>query len=86
VRVVEPEPPVIVVPKSEQLIPDGVADSVTETLPVKPFAGTIVMVALVATPGLVFSIVGLAKTLKSVKLKVTNVEPTTAPPFPVTVI
>jgi len=51
--------------------PAGETDEVSAAVPVNPLTGATVMVEVAATPDVVVTLVGLAVTVKSVKVYVT---------------
>jgi len=66
VSVLVPEPPVMLVGLTEQVSPvAGETVVVRATVPVKPLSGAIVIVDIALTPGVVFTVVGLADIWKS---------------------
>jgi len=66
VSVLVPEPPVVLVGLTEQVSPvAGETVVVRATVPVKPLSGAIVIVDIALTPGVVFTVVGLADIWKS---------------------
>ena len=73
-KVEVPEPPVMLV---ELKVHDRLVEFVVTarvTAPVKPFTGTTVTVEIPAAPTFALTVVGLAATVKSWKVKVTDVE------------
>ena len=72
VRVLVPEPPVMLVGLTEQVSPlEGETAVVSATVPVKLLRGTTVIVAVAATPGVVLTIEGLTNIWKSTTWTVT---------------
>lgn len=68
-----------------QLSPGGATASVRVIVPVNPLIGATVMVEAADTPAVVLTVVGLAATEKSVKVKVKTAEFVMDPSVPVTV-
>ena len=61
-----PEPPIMLVGLTEQVSPvAGETLVVIATVPVKPLTGATVIVDIALTPGVVFTVVGLADIWKS---------------------
>ena len=59
-------PSVILLGVRVQVSPDGLADDVRVTVPVKPLTGATVTVEVAAVPTLTVVLVGMAETVKSV--------------------